>query len=66
MKEFLLSVEGMFFILLFKMTMFSVFLCLSIHFFDFKNLSKFLTIKRMLSFFFLVNSIRMLWSSLIF
>jgi hypothetical protein len=65
MKEFLLSPEGIFFILLFKMAMFSIFMCLSVHFFDFRNLSKFLTIKRMLSLFFLANALRMLWSSLI-
>lgn len=66
MKEVLLSPEGMFLILLFKMAMFAIFMCISVHLFDFKNPSKFLNLKRMLSLFFLANALRMLWSSLIF
>ena len=66
MKDFLLSVPGMACILLFKLFMSSVFLCLSVHLFDFKHLSKFLTFKRIISIFVFLLAVRIFYGALHF
>lgn len=66
MREFLLSVPGMAIILLFKIFLSSVFLCLGIHLFNFKNLPKFLNFRRIISVFFLLLAIRIFYGALLF
>lgn len=66
LKDFLLSVPGMTLILLLKLFISSFFLCLGIQLFDFKKLSPFFTLKRVISIFVLLLALRIFYGSMHF
>ncbi len=66
LEDFLRSVPGAACVLIFRMILASLLICWGIELFNFKKLSPFLTLKRILSLFFLIFGLRIVISSLFF
>jgi len=63
-KDFILSVEGMACVLLFKLLLSSILLCWGVQLFDFKKFSSFFTVKRVISAFILLLALRVFHTAL--
>ena len=57
LKEIILSPIGLFCVLMIKTLLAALFLCGGIQLFDFKNMSSFFTLRRVVSLFLLINGV---------